>query len=130
MTEQLQITDLQLSILQILWERGHATVGEVHEALTSERQLAPSTVATLLARLEKRDVVARHGDGRRYLYHPLVTLDDIRASMVSELTSLLFSDDAVGLVAHLVSSGAITREDRYYLRGLFPLEEEPPPTGA
>lgn len=129
MADSLQVTDLQLSILQILWVNGEATVGEVHEALSEDRELAPSTVATLLARLEKRGVVSRDGDRRRYVYRPLVSLDEVRASMVAEITELLFSGDPVGLMAHIAGSGSITIEDRFFLRSLFPVEEEeaPPP---
>lgn len=133
MSEALQITDLQLAILQILWEQGEATVGEVHDALARHRDLAHSTVATLLARLKKRGVVSREGDRRRYIYRPLVSLDDVRESMVAELTDLLFSGDPVGLMAHVAGSGAITLEDRFFLRSLFPVEEDgraPPPAST
>lgn len=55
-----QLTDLQLALLRVLWTRGEATVQDMVEALRPERDLAPTTVATLLSRLEKRRVVSHH----------------------------------------------------------------------
>ena len=85
------LTDLQLAIVRILWERGESTVLEVQEALAPERKLAQTTVATILTRLEKRRIV-RHQrrDGssstRRWSTEP-----QVRRSMVSDLTDLLFA---------------------------------------
>jgi predicted transcriptional regulator len=59
MPEAVSLTDLQLAIVRILWERGASSVVEVQEALAPERSLAQTTVATILTRLEKRGVV-RH----------------------------------------------------------------------
>ncbi|HUH12160.1 MAG TPA: BlaI/MecI/CopY family transcriptional regulator [Longimicrobiales bacterium] len=120
MSQPLQLTELQLRILQALWERGEAAVGDVHEELSRHRELTASSVATLLGRLEKRGLVARQPDGGRYLYRPLVSLDEVRAAMVGELTRLLFGGDSAALVAHLVASGGVRDPDRAYLRELFP----------
>ena len=57
MAEPHQLTELQIAIMRILWERKEATVAEIHAALLDERGLAPTTVATLLSRLEKRGAV-------------------------------------------------------------------------
>ena len=122
MRDALQLTELQLRILQALWGHGQAAVADVHQELARERDLAPSSVATLLARLEKRGLVAREPDGSRYLYRPLVSLDDVRSAMVAELTRLLFDGDSTGLIAHLVTSGAVRDRDRSYLQELFPLD--------
>src|SRR2546421_5112959 len=54
-----QLTELQLAILRVLWDRSEATVQEIWEALHAERGLAQTTVATMLSRLERRGVVTR-----------------------------------------------------------------------
>lgn len=102
MSEQ-TLTELQIDLLQVIWERGEATTAEVCEALADSRGLALSTVATLLSRLEKRGVVAHRKDGRQYVYRALVTRADVRRSMVDDLTRTLFGGDPAALVQHLVA---------------------------
>ena len=52
------LSELQLSLMRVLWQRGEASTAEVAEALRGERDLAHTTVATLLTRLEKRGLLA------------------------------------------------------------------------
>src|SRR2546430_643963 len=54
-----QLTELQLAILRVLWDRSEATVQDIWEALHAERGLAQTTVATMLSRLERRGIVTR-----------------------------------------------------------------------
>lgn len=98
------LTDLQLAIMRILWESAEATVVEVQNRLRPERDLAQTTIATLLTRLEKRAVIAHRLDGRQFVYRPLVTEQEVRRSMVSELTDLLFDGSSAALMTHLLHS--------------------------
>ena len=98
------LTDLQLAIMRVLWDRAEATVVEVQTRLRPERDLAQTTIATLLSRLEKRGVVQHRLDGRQFVYRPLVTEQDVRRSMVSELTTLLFDGSPEALMSHLLRS--------------------------
>ena len=98
------LTDLQLAIMRILWDRAEATVVEVQTRLRAERDLAQTTIATLLSRLEKRGVVEHRLDGRQFVYRPLVTEQEVRRSMVSELTTLLFDGRPEALMSHLLRS--------------------------
>lgn len=88
--------------MRILWDGAEATVVEVQNRLRPERDLAQTTIATLLTRLEKRGVVAHRLDGRQFVYHPLVTEQEVRRSMVSELTDLLFDGSSAALMTHLL----------------------------
>jgi BlaI family transcriptional regulator, penicillinase repressor len=98
------LTDLQLAIMRILWDRAEATVLDVQNRLRPERDLAQTTIATLLSRLEKRGVVEHRLDGRQFVYRPLITEQDVRGSMVSELTELLFNGSSAALMSHLLRS--------------------------
>ena len=90
MPELQLLTELQLALLSILWERQEASTAEICEALKPERILAHTTVATLLSRLERRGVVSHRKNGRHYIYRPMVSQADVKRSMVSELTEALF----------------------------------------
>jgi len=67
MPDATQLTDLQIALLRVLWDRREATVAEIAEALRPARDLAPTTIATLLSRLEKRGVVSHTAQGRQYV---------------------------------------------------------------
>ena len=104
LTVTTSLTDLQLAIMRVLWDRAEATVLEVQNRLRPERDLAQTTIATLLSRLEKRGVVQHRLDGRQFVYRPLVTEQEVRRSMVSELTTLLFDGRPEALMTHLLRS--------------------------
>jgi predicted transcriptional regulator len=111
MAETVNLTDLQLAIVRILWERGECTVLEVQEALLPQRDLAQTTVATILTRLEKRKIVRHQAKGRLFVYQALVTEPQVRRSMVSELTDLLFDGSPAALISHLLAEKDITARD-------------------
>lgn len=111
MNSTVNLTDLQLAIVRILWERGECTVLEVQEALAPERKLAQTTVATILTRLEKRKIVRHQSKGRLFVYKALVTEPQVRRSMVSDLTALLFDGSPAALISHLIAEKEINASD-------------------
>ena len=115
MPERHELTELQLAILRLLWERGEATVAQLWEALYEQRGLAQTTIATLVARLQRRGIVARRTRDRQFLYRatrlPNGTEADVQHSMVSELTERLFAGDAAALVTHLISASDMSPGD-------------------
>jgi predicted transcriptional regulator len=121
--DPIQLTELQIAILRLLWERGEASAAAVWEALHPERRLAQTTVATLLSRLERRGVIARRAVERQYLYRALVTEEQVQQSMVSELTERLFDGDVTALVNHLLTSQDIAPGDLDRLRALIDAAE-------
>lgn len=96
------LTDLQLAIVRLLWTNGECTVVDVQEGLLPERNLAQTTVATLLTRLEKRGVVSHRTAGRQFIYRAEVTEPEVRRSMVGELTNSLFQGRPTALISHLL----------------------------
>ena len=115
--------DLQHAIMRILWQNNEATVAEVHEVLFSERGLAPTTIATMLRKMEDKGVVAHRVEGRQFVYRPIVSENAIRSSMVGELLDRLFAGDPAALVSHLVADREIDRDELARLRSLLGAEE-------
>lgn len=105
------LTDLQLDLLEVLWERGEATVAQVHEALVTKRGLAATTIATILSRLEKRGIVHHRAEGRVYVYRAIVSRDQVRNTQVSALAERLFEGDVTEMVNHLITTAQITPGD-------------------
>jgi predicted transcriptional regulator len=114
-----QLTELQIALLRVLWDRGQATVSEIAEALRPERTLALTTVATLLSRLEKRGIVTHETRNRQFHYRALVTASEVRRSMVGELTEQLFDGDVTQLMSHLLSAREISPGDLDRLKTLL-----------
>jgi BlaI family penicillinase repressor len=111
--------ELQHAIMRVLWGRNEATVAEVHEALYDERGLAPTTIATMLRKMEQKGVVAHRVEGRQFVYRPAVSEDAVRSSMVGELLDRLFAGDPSALVSHLVADREIDHEEIERLRALL-----------
>ncbi len=114
-----QLTELQLAILRVLWDRGEATVQDIWEALHAERGLAQTTVATMLSRLERRGVVTRRAQSRQYRYRAAVTEREVQHSMVGELTERLFDGDVTALVQHLLSGEDVSPGDIAKIRDMI-----------
>lgn len=111
-----RLGDLQLAIMRVLWAAGEASVAEVHAALHADRGLAPTTIATMLRKMEEKGVVAHTRSGRSFIYQPTIQEEDVHRSMVGELVHHLFEGDATALVSHLVTEGRIDSADLAALR--------------
>ncbi|MBI4501914.1 MAG: BlaI/MecI/CopY family transcriptional regulator [Gemmatimonadetes bacterium] len=123
MSELHQLTELQIAVMRVLWDKGEATVAEIWEALRPERGLAQTTVATLLSRLEKRGVVAHKSRARQYLYRATVTESDVRRVMVRDLTERLFDGDVAALMSHLLTGREVTPGDLARVKKLVEAKE-------
>ncbi len=116
---ELRLTSLQLAVLRVLWEREEATVTEVHQALKADRNLAATTVATLLKRLEARGILTHRTEGRQYIYRPLIEADDVGRTMTSELVDDVYAGDVTGLFAHLLDAKNISAADLKEIKRLI-----------
>jgi BlaI family penicillinase repressor len=120
------LTELQLALMKVMWERGEATVLDLHDALRAERKIAQSTVATLLARMEKKNLVTHRQDGRQYLYRALVSEGQVRRSVVAEVSGLfgrLFEGDVTEMVSHLLRQSDVEADDLARLRQMIQQRE-------
>ncbi len=113
------LTGLQLSILDVLWERGEATTQDVWERLTQGRPLALTTVATIMSRLERKRVLTHRRDGRQYVYRATVTRSEVRRSKVRELTENLFGGDPAELLSHLVRTDDVDADELQRIRAML-----------
>lgn len=119
-----RLGDLQYAIMRVLWHRGESTVAEVHAALLDERGLAPTTVATMLAKLEKKGVLHHRTEGRKFVYRPLVTEDAVQRSMVGELKQRLFGGNVTAFVSHLLAEHELDAQEVRRLKDMIAEMEE------
>lgn len=119
MSRPVKLGELQHAILQILWRRGEATVAEVHQELLDSRQLALTTVATMLRKMEQRELCSHRVEGRQFIYRAELPESEVREGAATELRDRVFGGDLPALVSQLLDSGAVAAEDLEALRQLI-----------
>ncbi|MDZ4814513.1 MAG: BlaI/MecI/CopY family transcriptional regulator [Pseudomonadota bacterium] len=113
------LSELQLELMHALWSRGEASVADIAAALADSRNLAHTTVATVLTRLARRGMVEARRDGRQLLYRAAVAEPEVRRSMVGDLLRTVFAGDPKALLAHLVSEREVSTRDLERVRALL-----------
>ncbi len=111
--------ELQYAIMRVLWSSPEASVAEVCQRLPREHQRAPTTIATMLTKMEKKGVASHRADGRVFFYKAKIREADVHRSMVSDLTERLFEGDAVALVSHLLTEQEIDASELAKIRSLI-----------
>lgn len=107
----LRLGDLQLRILEILWARGEAAVADVHAVLKPERDLAYTTVATMLRKMEARNLVTHREEGRAFLYRAAVAAEAVTRSAGDHFVGRLFEGSLADAVSHLLTTREVSRTE-------------------
>lgn len=116
-----QMTPLELEIMQVLWESGPANVQSVQRAL--KRELAYTTVQTMLTVLHRKKRVKRTLKDKGYIYRATLSRTKFTGYAVSELIDRLFGGSAEGLVVSLLQEKHLTREKLMSLHELLEKED-------
>ncbi len=114
MSNDLSLGPLEKQILEIVWDQGEATVQDVRRARAlKEKNLAYTTVMTILKRLTDKGVLDRHKEGRAYVYEPRRTKQSFLRNLVKQTIDNLvdrYGDPA--LAAFLEEADDISDKDR------------------
>jgi len=110
------LSSRELDVLNVLWERGSATVSEVLDELQDE--LAYTTILTILRRLEKKGHVEHSPDGKAHRYVALVRREEAQDSALQRLTRKLFRDSPDLLMSRLLRKGELSERQLKELREL------------
>lgn len=102
------LTPLELEIMHVLWETGPANVQTVQQKL--KRELAYTTVQTMLNILQRKGKVKRTLKDRAYFYKPSVTRQKVISKQVTDVIDRLFGGSAESLVMSLVETKHLTPE--------------------
>ena len=113
------LTEAELPIMEVLWDKGVATVGEVAEGLSKDRVVAYNTVLTLMRILERKGYVQHTKDGRAFVYQPLVDRGEASRTAVRQLLNRFFKDSPELLVLNLLHEEGIDEQEIERLRGLI-----------
>lgn len=110
------VTDAERAILEVLWDRGEASVREVNDALSATKPVAYNTVLTMLGILLKKSLVAYRQEGRAFIYRATVSRDEVRTQALDHLLRQFFDDSPEVLALHLVQNHAFDASDLDRLR--------------
>lgn len=115
------LTEAELRLMDVLWEKGAATVGEVAEALPQELGLAYNTVLTTLRILEEKGYVehTKSKEGRAFVYRTLVGRDEAGRSAVRYLVSRFFRNSPELLVLNLLQDEELSDKELGRIRNLL-----------
>src|SRR3954466_7696489 len=94
---------LELECLKVLWHLGEGNVKDVRGVLTQSRNLAYTTVMTILDRLVRKGGVERRKVGRSFFYSPRLTRDVLRKLALKELVEGFFDGSEESLIEYLRS---------------------------
>src|SRR6185369_588125 len=105
------LTGQELEIMKVVWQREHATVRDVYEALLERRKVAYTTVMTMMKILEQKQYLKKNQDDRAYVYRPAQPKRQVIGDMVRDFVNRVFNGSAEPLLVHLVEEHNLSRED-------------------
>ncbi|HWC97079.1 MAG TPA: BlaI/MecI/CopY family transcriptional regulator [Candidatus Sulfopaludibacter sp.] len=105
------LTEQELEIMKIVWERETATVRDVYETLLERRKVAYTTVMTMMKILEQKKYLKKNQADRAYVYRPAQPKGQVIGAMVRDFVNRVFNGSAEPLLVHLVEEHNLSSED-------------------
>jgi predicted transcriptional regulator len=118
------LTNLELKLMKVVWQKGKATVREVKNALPRRKPLAYSTVLTVMRILERKGFLRHDTVERTYLYYPIVTREEVIRSTLRDLTDRLFNGSAELLMVNILEKEKLGLEELQRLKELISAKEK------
>ncbi len=105
------LTEQELEIMKVVWEREQATVRDVYEALLERRKVAYTTVMTMMKILEQKGFLKKSQEERAYVYRPAQAKRQVIGAMVRDFVNRVFNGSAEPLLVHLVEEHHLSQKD-------------------
>ena len=106
-----QPTEVELEILQVLWQHGPCPLGEIHEALAARSQRAYSTTRKMIQVMRDKGLVQSDDSVRPQLYLAAKSKEDTQLNLLEDLADRAFGGNTKKLVMSLVSAERLTIEE-------------------
>ena len=110
------LTDAELRLMEVVWEKGKATVSEVVDYLPGDAPPAYSTVLTMLRILENKGYLRHTKEGRAFVYRPAIEREKARESAISHLLRRFFENSPELLMLNLLEGKKISAKELARLR--------------
>lgn len=117
-------TELELEILKVLWREPRVPVRRVRDALAGGRDLAYTSVMTVMNIMVDKGYLKRVKDGNGYLYEAVVTRESTTRRMLRDTVNRLFEGSVSAAVVHLLDEGELNEDELKELRKLVRTKKE------
>lgn len=117
------LTEAELRLMEVLWQKGTATVQQVMENLDEKSPLAYNSVLTTIRILEKKGYVRHQKDGRAHAYTPLVERDEATRSEIRRLVNRFFGSSHELLVLNILKDQTVDAAELQRLRKMMEMTE-------
>lgn len=117
--QSVTLTEAELRIMNVLWQRGSGTVQQVLDDLPEKLALAYNSVLTTIRVLEKKKYVEHKKDGRAHVYAPVIERSDATRSEISNLVSRFFKNSHEQLVLNILEERGIDSGELERLRTML-----------
>jgi len=115
-----ELTERELEVMHVFWEHGSQTATEVRDRLADEgRELAYTTVATLVKILVDKQFLKQTGDQRPFIYQPIRTFDEVSRRLVGDLVRRVFQGSREELLVRLLDGKKLTAKERQLLKQIL-----------
>lgn len=119
------LSDMQLAFMAVLWELSEASASQVQRQLEAAgRKLAPTTVSTVLRRLESRGLIAHRRVGRNHLYRAVAQREDLQKDVLQRWSRLLYQGNTGAFLCHLVDSDEVRSSDLDLIKQMIEKKEQ------
>lgn len=112
-------TELELEILKVLWRIGPATVREVRDELAAVRDLAYTSVMTMMTIMVDKGYLKRTKDGRSFSYQAIYQETKATKSMLQDIVDRLFDGSTAAVMQHLLETTDLDDEEFKQIRSLI-----------
>ena len=113
------LTETELELMTILWRLGEGSVADVIEQLPQERDLAYTSVSTILRILEQKRVLKTRKEGRGHIYVPQIKKSEYEVKTVKHVVDRVFDGTPIALVRQLLDAVKLNENDLKELRRLI-----------
>ena len=111
MKRKQRIGSVELEILNIVWEKGEATVQDVVDVIQTRRKTAYTSVMTMLRNLASKGYLKHRSEGRAYIYSAAISPESIKRDLLKDTVDNVFKGSSVELVQNLLESENLTPEE-------------------
>jgi predicted transcriptional regulator len=119
-------TEAELELLNILWEKGPATVRDLHQAVSVKRAIGYTSVLKLLQIMTDKGLVEREESGKAHIYRPVGTQQDTQSRLVRDISERVFAGSAAALAIHALSTQPVSDQELEELRRLIEQKRKQP----
>lgn len=120
--QSVTLTEAELRIMNVLWQRGSGTVQQVLDDLPPKLDLAYNSVLTTVRILEKKGYVEHKKDGRAHVYVPIIQRVDATRSEISNLVSRYFKNSHEQLVFNILEERGLDSKELERLRKMLQMQ--------